>query len=172
MRSPVWTRVCRARCPLVVKARSHVGQTCFFFCPAGVGVPPPLLLVLLALAFAVLDAVEETEVAEEGGAVGDASELCGDVGDEEEEEGGGGAMAPLAFWWCWWCSACRESWGEARGLADAPLGAVALAGLCWTGNAFMSGGGPPPPLPPAMVCAMERGGGAGGYCACWACCCW
>jgi hypothetical protein len=30
LRSPVWTRECRARWPLVVKARSQVGQTCFF----------------------------------------------------------------------------------------------------------------------------------------------
>lgn len=31
LRSPVWTREWRARWPLVVKARSQVGQTCFFF---------------------------------------------------------------------------------------------------------------------------------------------
>lgn len=41
MRSPVWTLEWRARWPLVVKARSQVGQTCFFLgagaAAAGVG---------------------------------------------------------------------------------------------------------------------------------------
>lgn len=60
-------------CGMNARARPHVGQTYFFFNPAGVGVPRVLLPVLrVPEAFAVVGEVEETEVGQWVRAVGDS----------------------------------------------------------------------------------------------------
>lgn len=118
----------------MVKARSQVGQTCFFFAPAAARTPPPdAIPPFVAVAELVVEEAEEEVEAEGGAVVGDARVLCVEAGEAEEvleplpeDEGGGGGC-------CCWARDERGRacvCGEASGLVCAEE-ALPLLGWWW-----------------------------------------